>query len=115
MTMLRDFIGDHEEEILARARFHVSKREVPPATETELTTGLPLFVEQLGDALLRATTLQTVDHAAIKDCAAEHGKVLFDQGLTMEQVVHDYGHICQAVTGLAVELKASISAVDFRR
>jgi signal transduction histidine kinase len=114
MTMLRDFIGDHEEEILVRARFHVSQREAPPATETELTTGLPLFVEQIREALLRATTLQSVDHAAIKESAAVHGKVLFDQGLTMEQVVHDYGHICQSVTGLAVELKASISADDFQ-
>jgi signal transduction histidine kinase len=114
MTMLRDFIGEHQEEILARVRFHVSKREAPAATETELTTGLPLFVDQLRDALLRATTRQAVDHAAIKESAAEHGEVLFQQGLTMGQVVHDYGHICQAVTGLAVELKASISADDFQ-
>ena len=114
MASLRDFIGEHREEILARARLHLSARDVPLATEAERTTGLPLFVEQLRDALLRATSLQAVDHVAIKDSAATHGEALFEQGLTMEQVVHDYGHVCQAITGLAVDLRSSIGADDFQ-
>jgi hypothetical protein len=32
----------------------------------------------------------------------------------VSQVVHDYGDICQAVTGLAVELDAAISTDDFQ-
>ena len=32
----------------------------------------------------------------------------------MSQVVHDYGDICQAITELAVEMRAPISTEDFR-
>jgi signal transduction histidine kinase len=114
MTTLRDFIGDHRDEILARARLQIAARSVPAATEGELATGLPLFVEQLSEALLRASTLKVADHGEIKDSAALHGEVLFEQGLTIEQVVHDYGHVCQAITGLAVERRAAIASEDFQ-
>ena len=36
------------------------------------------------------------------------------QGLTVEQVVHDYGDLCQAVTELAIEREAAIGASEFR-
>ena len=114
MTTLRDFIGAHQDEILARALLHVSKGTVPPAHETELASGLPRFIQQLRDALLTATTLQGVEHTAIKGSAATQGEALFEQGLTMEQVVHSYGHVCQAITGLAVDLRAVIAAEDFQ-
>jgi signal transduction histidine kinase len=114
MTTLRDFIGEHRDEILARARLQISARIVPAATGAELATGIPLFVEQLSEALLRASTLKVVDHGEIKDSAALHGEVLFEQGLTIEQVVHDYGHVCQAITGLAVERRAAIASEDFQ-
>ena len=112
--MLRDFIGDNREEILARARLQASSRIGFVATEAELESGLPLFVEQLRDALLRQTSRQAPDHADIKGSATAHGQVLFAEGLSMEQVVHDYGHICQAITGLAVDKKAAIASDDFQ-
>jgi signal transduction histidine kinase len=114
MTTLRDFIGEHRDEILARAQLHASSRSLPTATEAELSSGLPLFVEQLSEALLRASTLQLADHKEIKGSAASHGQLLFERGLTIEQVVHDYGHVCQAITGLAVERKAAIASEDFQ-
>lgn len=36
------------------------------------------------------------------------------QGLTVGQVVHDYGDVCQSITELAMETGAPISAEDFR-
>ena len=36
------------------------------------------------------------------------------QGFSIEQVVHDYGDVCQSITDLAVELGAPISTEDFR-
>jgi signal transduction histidine kinase len=35
------------------------------------------------------------------------------QGFTIDQVVHDYGDLCQAVTELAIEKKAPVSADEF--
>jgi hypothetical protein len=46
--------------------------------------------------------------------AALHGGDLFREGYTIEQVVRDYGDVCQAVTKLAIETKAPISVDEFR-
>jgi len=39
---------------------------------------------------------------------------LLRRGFTVDQVVHEYGDVCQCVTALAVELDVSISADEFR-
>jgi len=50
----------------------------------------------------------------IGQSAVLHGHDLRKQGFTVSQVVHDYGDVCQSVTELAIELRAPISADDFR-
>ncbi|MDB4935092.1 MAG: histidine kinase [Labilithrix sp.] len=114
MSMLRDFIITHREEILARARERVSARNLPAATESELGTGLPAFLDQLAEVLRKATAHEIVDHADLRATAGEHGQQLFCQGLTVAQVVHAYGDLCQVITGVAVEEKASLSADQFQ-
>ena len=52
--------------------------------------------------------------AEIQRSAALHGADLLRLGYSVEQVVHDYGDVCQAVTDLAVEQKVSIGAGEFR-
>jgi hypothetical protein len=39
---------------------------------------------------------------------------LLRRGFTVDQVVHDYGDVCQCVTALAVEQNVSISTDEFR-
>jgi len=46
--------------------------------------------------------------------AAAHGKRLLELGFTVDQVVHDYGDLCQAITDLAVERDAPFSVDEFR-
>ena len=41
--------------------------------------------------------------------AALHGRELSLQGFTVDQVVHDYGDLCQAITDLAYERRRSDS------
>jgi hypothetical protein len=50
----------------------------------------------------------------IGDVATIHGRDLLDQGFTLEQVVRDYGDVCQSVTSLAYELNAPIEVDEFR-
>lgn len=50
----------------------------------------------------------------ISSAGLKHGGELFRQGLTVEQVVHQYGDLCQAITGLAVELEAPIETIEFK-
>jgi signal transduction histidine kinase len=55
-----------------------------------------------------------VDHVELGRSAGKHGQDLLRLGLTIAQVVHDYGDVCQVVTELAVEQAVRISADDFR-
>ena len=112
--MLRAFITGHREEILARARSRVAQRTAPVATNAELTNGLPMFFDQLSEALRKASFGEELDHSEISSSAGRHGSDLFRQGLTVAQVVHDYGDLCQVITALAVEQTADIAAAEFQ-
>ena len=48
------------------------------------------------------------------ESAALHGRELLHKGYTIEQVVHDYRDLCQAVTDLAFEVGKSIETDEFR-
>ncbi len=112
--MLREFIATYRNEILARARARVSGRNAPVATEAELIRALPSFLDQLGEALRKASSHEAIDHAEITSSATVHGGHRFQQGLTVGQVVHDYGDLCQVITGLAVEQDARVSVEEFQ-
>jgi signal transduction histidine kinase len=112
--MLRDFLEAYREEILARARLRVAERNSPRPTDMEMTTGLPLFLEQLGEALRRSSSHEALDHGELQASAGEHGRTLFEHGLSVAQVVHDYGDLCQVITGLAVEHVTALDADEFR-
>jgi signal transduction histidine kinase len=108
--VLHEFIAANREEIIRRCRAKVATRSVPPPSEAEIDHGVPMFLDQLRNALrLGETTSPEISRSAIK-----HGHDLLRQGFTVSQVVHDYGDVCQAITELAVELNAPISTDDFR-
>jgi signal transduction histidine kinase len=112
--MLSDFIAANRENILARARVRVSARSAPAMSGVEMTHGLPIFLDQLGEALNRASRQQGSDHTQLAASAALHGDHLFRQGLTVAQVVNGYGDLCQVITGLAMEGETSIDAAEFQ-
>jgi signal transduction histidine kinase len=110
--MLHDFVVVHRQELIERTRAKVALRSAPRPTERELETGVPLFLDQLA-AALRAVRPSETDLKAIGDSAAIHGGHLLERGFTVSQVVHGYGDVCQAVTELAEETDAPISAGEF--
>jgi signal transduction histidine kinase len=112
--MLREFLAANREEILAQARARVALRGAPLGTRAELTHGLPVFLDQLSEALRKAKVHEVVDHAEIHSSASQHGDHLFHQGLTVAGVVNSYGDLCQVITGLAVDQHAAIGPGDFQ-
>jgi len=108
--MLHEFVAVNHDEIIRRCRAKVARRSMPPPTAAEIDHGVPLFLEQLID-VLRAHGSSTAD---IRIGAVLHGHDLLLQGLTVGQVVHDYGDVCQSITELALETDAPISPRDFR-
>jgi hypothetical protein len=128
--MLHDFLDTHRAELIARCRAKVARRPTPPAVPREAEHGIPRFLEQLIRALRQeqvAATLRsrmdggagvvrapTTDTSEIGVTAMQHGLDLAQQGLTIDQVVHDYGDLCQAVTELAGEMAVTIEVGEFR-
>jgi signal transduction histidine kinase len=112
--MLHDFLITNREEILRRSRAKLSGRLVPTPTRAELSHGLPLFVDQLIVILGAEKGDRAAGHEGVSSSAGLHGAELLRLGLTVGQVVHDYGSICQSVTELANERDIAISADDFQ-
>lgn len=108
--MLHEFVTENRDELIRRCRQKVALRSVPPPTEEEIDYGIPLFLEQLVDAL----RLGEESSPEMRRSALLHGHELLLQGFTVSQVVHDYGDVCQSITELAVEMQAPISTDDFR-
>jgi signal transduction histidine kinase len=108
--MLHEFLSANRAAIIARTRAKVAARPAPRATEEELATGIPLFLEQIISTL----RLPHTSSEAIGESAGKHGRDLLQRGFTIAQVVHDYGGVCQAVTELADEKKAPITAAEFQ-
>jgi signal transduction histidine kinase len=108
--MLHEFIAINRDEIIRRCRAKVATRSVPPPTDAEMHHGVPVFLDQLADALRG----QLNANSEIERSALHLGHERLLEGFTVAQVVHDYGDVCQAITEVAVEMHAPISTDDFR-
>jgi signal transduction histidine kinase len=112
--MLEEFIRSNRDTIIARTRARVAVR-FPSASGAELVNGIPVFLDQLGVALrLSKQGSGAVDHSEIGLSASRHGNDLRLEGMTIGQVVHEYGDVCQTITELAMERKAALSSKDFK-
>lgn len=121
--MLQDFLISHRSELIRNCREKVAVRFAPAVTPDVVDHGVPLFIQQLIDALTTRPTAPIDDKnpdgriqypAEIGRSAALHGADLLRRGFTVDQVVHDYGDVCQAITEMAVDLGCDIETDDFR-
>jgi len=110
--MLLAFITTHRDQIIARTREKVASRLTPQPTEIEMAHGVPLFLDQLSARLRQ--DFEPAGESQIGTSATVHGGELLRAGLTVGQVVRDYGNICQAITELAVEQGPQMTNEDFR-
>jgi hypothetical protein len=121
--MLHEFLVSHRLDLIQQCRDKVSARFAPASPPAVIDHGVPLFLGQLVDALAlrpsgNSEDLESGDYipfpSEIGQSAALHGAELLRRGFTVDQVVHDYGDICQAITELAVKLDSPIDPDDFR-
>lgn len=121
--MLREFLISHRRDVIGRCREKSVARFAPAAPPDVLEHGVPLFLHQLVDALTVRPSAPASDGnreqpapfpAEIGRSAALNGAELLHQGFTVDQVVHNYGDVCQAITELAIELDCAIDPDDFR-
>lgn len=124
--MLHEFLTANRDELIRRCRSKVRKRDSPPVAPSELEYGVPLFLEQLVEALRCELASSAPGRAVVSGpwgrtpgavessrTAALHGEELLAKGYTVDQVVHGYGDICQSITELARETRAPITVDEF--
>jgi len=123
--MMHEFLTANRGDLIERCRAKVAHR--PLHGRTELAFGVPAFLDQLIKTLRMEQTPDPMSSrkvsgpaggepalSEIGETAARHGRELFHHGFSVEQVVHDYGDLCQAITDLAFEREASIEIDEFR-
>jgi signal transduction histidine kinase len=126
--MLHDFLDAHRVALIDRCRLKVAQRSSHRASEHLMVFGIPVFLDQLIKTLRVEQGGEPLDsrkvsgpaggeHAAASEIgknAIRHGRELMAQGFTVDQVVHDYGDLCQAITDLAFEKRSGIEIDEFR-
>jgi signal transduction histidine kinase len=107
--MLHEFLATNRDEIIARCLAKVALKRPPRPIEADLALGVPMFLDQLIDSL----RLDRLAGSEMKRSAFLNGADLLRHGVTIAQVVHSYGDVCQAVTELAVEKREPITPEEF--
>lgn len=123
--MLHDFLKANRALLIDRCREMVATRSRPKLAHAERVHGIPIFLDQIIETLqikrdsdTAAEVRAPIEHDGglnpdVGRLATLHGRDLLQEGFTIEQVIRDYGDVCQSVTGLAAETGASISASEF--
>ena len=125
---MHEFLLNNHDELVDRCKLKVAGRAQRGATALQLVNGVPLFLQQLTRTLqaeerdeaaesLRISGPSGGDSLALSEIgvtATAHGRDLLALGYSVDQVVHDYGDLCQAVMELAFERDAPFSTQEFR-
>ena len=105
--MLSDFISLNRAKVIRRSRAALAKRTVPHPNDAEVARGIPLFVDQLVSAICaRAAGGTGIGSALI------HRSDSLEPDFTISQIVLDYAEVRLAITQLAAEQSAGITAAD---
>lgn len=125
--MMYEFLTNNSAELAKRCRDKVAQRPGRSASSIQLQNGIPMFLNQLIRTLeIEQTETPTASHSVsgppsgalsrseVGASAAQHGKDLLHMGFSVDEVVHDYGDLCQAITDLAVERDAPFEINEFR-
>ena len=125
--MLHEFLLANRADLVERCRGKVARRIAPRVTDARIMYGIPAFLDQI----IKTLQVEQTSHpmrsrkvsgpsgggpvdSEIGATAALHGRELSRLGFTVEQVVHDYGDLCQAITDLAYERDFHIEIDEFR-
>ena len=126
--VLHEFLTARRDDLIARCRSKVLKRRAREATDAELEHGIPMFLDQLIKTLTLEQSSEPQESRRVSGpsdggksasseigaTAAQHGLELLHHGFTVDQVVHDYGDLCQVVTEMAFAHAIPIQAIEFQ-
>jgi hypothetical protein len=111
--MLHDFLSANRAELVRRCRAKALARDPRAGSSGALEHGAPLFLDQLVGVLRSEQQMPASAAEELRRTAAVRGKELLQCGYSVEQVVHDYGDICQAITEFAQEKREPVEVREF--
>jgi hypothetical protein len=126
--MMHNFLANNRADLIARCKAKVALRPERVATAEQLHNGIPMFLDQLTRTLQaeqggdseESARISGEAHGATLECsemaisATAHSTEMLTLGNTVDQVVHDYGDLCQSITDLACERDAPFAVDEFR-
>lgn len=125
--MLHLFLSNNRNALVDRCLLKVAQRSESKAAHASSLYGIPVFLDELIETLQIEQSASPLSSRRVSGPAGGpshssklghtaklHGRELSEHGFTLEQVVHDYGDLCQAITDLASELNANIEIDEFR-
>ena len=126
--MMHVFLSNNRADLVERCKAKVAERPRRAASEAQLSNGIPMVLDQLIRTLQAEEAgkqEESIDisgapggdpsvRSQIGMSATAHGASLLGLGYTVDQVVHDYGDLCQAITDLAFERDAPFAIDEFR-
>lgn len=122
------FLTENRAELISRCRTKVASRTPEGELKRELDHGITVFIDQLIKTLVAEESENLLGSRRVSgrsgggrpalsemgESASAHGRELLEHGYTVEELVHDYGDLCQSITDLAYEKDAKIQVDEFR-
>jgi signal transduction histidine kinase len=125
--MMHEFLLHNRKALIERCSRKGARRSGRAVSNEQLKNGVPLFLDQVIETLKFEQTSDPLsrgeNHGLLASelppddvyrAAAKHGRELLLLGFSIDQVVHSYGDLCQAITDLAYEREAPFEIGEFR-
>jgi len=124
---MHKFLSNNRETLIQRCRTKCAQQPTRVVSNERLKNGAPLFLDRLIETInieqttgpsTRRKILRSSGHESpecdIDSSAAKHGRELLQLGFSIDQVVHGYGDLYQAITDLIYEVDASFQVEELR-
>jgi signal transduction histidine kinase len=124
---MHKFLLNNRESLIQRCRAKCAQQPARMASKEQLQNGVPLFLDRLIETFNIQQTIDPSTHRKIlgssgreppacnvDTSAAKHGRELLQLGFSLDQVVHGYGDLYQAIMDLIYEVDASFLVEELR-
>lgn len=125
---MREFFSTNRDALIERCKVNGGWQPGQAPTQAQLANAMPVLLEQLGRTLeaLQAgrgknrrgiSGVNGSSAAALPKCSSSttlRGSDIAGLGLSVDQVIHSYGDLCQAIMDFAVENDAPLTVAEFR-
>lgn len=126
--MLHQFLVTNKSELINRCKIQNDQRYASEKVNMNMEFGIPLFIDQLIETLRSERESMTIEgqdkmsslniknsaESELRESATQHGRESSKADRTIDNLVHEYGDLCQEITKLAIERDVPIEVDEFR-